>query len=93
MKNAYTTIRLVAYSNNATRRQEGGMGVSNRKKSRVIHVDKLIIHADDVEIIPKRRIRDPWLFPHREDVEVMEDVHDKAPHDDNKEERRPFSWI
>jgi hypothetical protein len=74
------------------------MGMSGRKKSRVIHVDKLIIHADDVIIVPKGRIRDPWLFPHREDVEAIEDVHEESPHDDHKnddheEERRPFSWI
>jgi hypothetical protein len=69
------------------------MGVSDRKKSRVIHVDKLIIHADDVVIVPKGRIRDPWLFPHRENVEAMEDVHDEELRDDNEEERRPFSWI
>jgi hypothetical protein len=74
------------------------MGMSGRKKSRVIHVDKLIIHADDVVIVPKGRIRDPWLFPHRADVEAIEDVHEKSSHDDHKnddheEERRPFSWI
>ncbi|OQP02968.1 hypothetical protein BSK33_09310 [Geobacillus sp. 44B] len=74
------------------------MGVSDRKKSRVIRVDKLIIHADDVVIVPRGRIRDPWLFPHRIDVEAIEDVHEESPredheHDDRKEERRPFSWI
>jgi hypothetical protein len=79
------------------------MGVSNRKKSRVIHVDKLIIHADDVIVIPKGRIRDPWLFPRRSDVEAIEDVHKELSHDDHEhddherddreEERRPFSWI
>jgi hypothetical protein len=78
--------------------RKGGMGVSNRKKSRVIHVDKLIIHADDVVIVPRRRIRDPWLFPHRADVEAIEDVHEESSSDDHgrddrEEERRPFSWI
>ncbi|BDG34829.1 hypothetical protein ABET52_17095 [Saccharococcus caldoxylosilyticus] len=72
--------------------------MSDRKKSRVIRVDKLIIHADDVVIVPRGRIRDPWLFPHRIDVEAIEDVHEESPredheHDDRKEERRPFSWI
>jgi hypothetical protein len=78
------------------------MGVSNRKKSReksrVIHVDKLIIHADDVVIVPRGRIRDPWLFPHRAGVEATEDVHEESSrddheHDDREKERRPFSWI
>jgi hypothetical protein len=84
------------------------MGVSNRKKSRVIHVDKLIIHADDVIVTPKGRIRDPWLFPRRSDVEAIEDVHKELSHDDHEhddhkhddherddreEGRRPFSWI
>ncbi|GAJ41095.1 hypothetical protein [Saccharococcus caldoxylosilyticus] len=72
--------------------------MSDRKKFRVIRVDKLIIHADDVVIVPRGRIRDPWLFPHRIDVEAIEDVHEESPredheHDDRKEERRPFSWI
>ena len=72
--------------------------MSDRKKSRVIRVDKLISHADDVVIVPRGRIRDPWLFPHRIDVEAIEDVHEESPredheHDDRKEERRPFSWI
>ncbi|NIK16110.1 hypothetical protein BDD39_002620 [Saccharococcus thermophilus] len=70
----------------------------SREKSRVIHVDKLIIHADDVEIVPRGRIRDPWLFPHRAGVEATEDVHEEASrddheHDDREKERRPFSWI
>ncbi|AEH48903.1 hypothetical protein [Parageobacillus thermoglucosidasius] len=68
------------------------MGVSNRKKPRVIHVGKLIIHADDVVIVPKRRIRDPWLFPHRIDEEAAEGAHGETTHDDG-EERKPFSWI
>jgi hypothetical protein len=67
--------------------------MSGRKKSRVIHVDKLIIHADDVVIVPKGRIRDPWLFPRRADVEAIEDVHEKSSRDDHEKERRPFSWI
>ncbi|WP_090948232.1 hypothetical protein [Parageobacillus thermantarcticus] len=69
------------------------MGVSNRKKPRVIHVDKLIVHADDVVIIPKRRVRDSWLFPHRTDAEIVEDAHGEAPRDDDEKERKPFSWI
>ncbi len=75
------------------------MGMSDRKKGKVIHVDKLIIHADDVIIVPRGRIRDPWLFPHRADaVEAMEDVreekgHDEGEHGRDEGERRPFSWI
>jgi len=76
------------------------MGMSNRKKAKEIHVDKLIIHADDVVIVPSRRIRDPWLFPHRIDheIEAIEDVRDdegrdQGGHDRDEGERRPFSWI
>jgi len=76
------------------------MGMSDRKKAKVIHVDKLIIHADDVVIAPRGRIRDPWLFPHRMDdeVEAVEDVrdeeeHHEGGHDRDEGERRPFSWI
>ncbi|AMX83267.1 hypothetical protein GS3922_05990 [Geobacillus subterraneus] len=74
--------------------------MSDRKKAKVIHVDKLIIHADDVVIVPRGRIRDPWLFPHRADAEIeaIEDVRDGAGrdeggHDRDEGERRPFSWI
>ncbi|AGT31177.1 hypothetical protein M493_04360 [Geobacillus genomosp. 3] len=74
--------------------------MSDRKKAKVIHVDKLIIHADDVVIVPRRRIRDPWLFPYRADAEIeaIEDVRDEegrdeGDHDRDEGERRPFSWI
>jgi hypothetical protein len=73
--------------------RKGGMGVSNRKEPRVIHVGKLIIHADDVVIVPRGRIRDPWLFPRRTDAEAVEDAHDEATRDDDEKERKPFSWI
>lgn len=76
------------------------MGMSDRKKAKVIQVDKLIIHADDVVIVPRRRIRDPWLFPHRVDdeIEAIEDVRDEKGRDEEKHGRdegewRPFSWI
>jgi len=47
--------------------------VSERKENKVIHVDKLIVHAKEVEIIhernedhqhhmPRRPRRDPWGF-------------------------------
>ncbi|NNU84740.1 hypothetical protein ETC05_13175 [Geobacillus sp. BMUD] len=74
--------------------------MSDRKKAKVIHVDKLIIHADDIVIMPRGRIRDPWLFPHRIDDEVKaaeevqhQDGHDEGEHDRDEGERRPFSWI
>ncbi|MBB6285193.1 hypothetical protein [Geobacillus subterraneus] len=75
--------------------------MSDRKKAKVIHVDKLIIHADDVVIVPRGRIRDPWLFPHRVDdeIEAIEEVRDdeegrgERGHDRDEGERRPFSWI
>ncbi|MGG3005073.1 hypothetical protein ABEO87_07255 [Geobacillus stearothermophilus] len=76
--------------------------MSDRKKAKVIHVDKLIIHADDVVIAPRGRIRDPWLFPHRDDTEMeaVEDARDRdkeehgeGGYDRNEGEQRPFSWI
>jgi len=70
-----------------------------KQKPRVIHVDKLIIHADSVEIIQKRERRDPWLFR----INDRQDVDEEAERDtiqneeddgsDNNKERRPFSWI
>jgi len=70
-----------------------------KQKSRVIHVDKLIIHADSVEIIGKKERKDPWLFhlSDRQDVneEVERDTIQNEGDDgsDNNKKRRPFSWI
>jgi hypothetical protein len=74
------------------------MKMSN-KKHRIIHVDKLIVHADDVIIIPKRRPFDPWLGRRQdiEDVENVENIYDEATATEEQErdeqERPPFSWI
>jgi hypothetical protein len=71
-----------------------------KHKSRVVHVDKLIVHADDVVIIPKRRSFDPWLFrrPDRPKLEAAEDIQndtaiEEQKIDDDDKRRNPFSWI
>ncbi|GGJ76916.1 hypothetical protein GGR02_002991 [Anoxybacillus voinovskiensis] len=66
--------------------------MSEHKKARVIHVDKLIVHADEVVIIPKRRLHDPWFSPRRDRDEDVEEIQENVA-DDNDGERRPFSWI
>lgn len=65
------------------------MSDKRERKPRVIHVDKLIVKADEVIILPeenkKRRHRDPWGFPIREEkeelkeeqIEVTEDIKDE----------------
>ncbi|KXG10205.1 hypothetical protein AT864_01766 [Anoxybacillus sp. P3H1B] len=72
--------------------------MSENKKPRVIHVDKLIIHADDVIISPKGRIHDPWFSPprHVESGEMEAEETHKDHHSEEKdgdENRRPFSWF
>jgi hypothetical protein len=75
--------------------------MSERKhKSRVVHVDKLIVHADDVVIIPKRRPFDPWGFrgSNRPELEAAEDIQDDTAIEEQKidgddKRRNPFSWI
>ncbi|WP_027408894.1 hypothetical protein [Anoxybacteroides tepidamans] len=78
--------------------------MSENKKPRVIHVDKLIIHADDVVIVPRRRIHDPWFSPRNVDVEGIEEIQEENQLEENEEQgenegnegnegRRPFSWI
>ncbi|MBB5325522.1 hypothetical protein HNQ34_002623 [Anoxybacillus tepidamans] len=69
--------------------------MSEKKKPRVIHVDKLIVQADDVVIVPRRRIHDPWFSPRDVDVEGLEEVQDENHPEDNEgdEGRRRFSWI
>jgi hypothetical protein len=75
--------------------------MSERKhKSRVVHVDKLIVHADDIVVIPKRRPFDPWLSrrPNRPELEAAEDIQDdkaiaEKEMDDEDKRRNPFSWI
>ncbi|RAK15347.1 hypothetical protein B0I26_12239 [Anoxybacillus vitaminiphilus] len=69
-----------------------------KHKSRVVHVDKLIVHADDVVIIPKRRPFDPWMFgrANRPELEAAEDIQDDTAIeevDDDDKRRNPFSWI
>lgn len=70
--------------------------MSENKKARVIHVDKLIIHADDVVIVPRRRVYDPWFSPRRageiEGVQENEQGGEEERREDD-EGRRPFSWI
>ncbi|ANB61436.1 hypothetical protein [Anoxybacteroides amylolyticum] len=66
--------------------------MSEHKKARVIHVDKLIVHADEVVIIPKRRLHDPWFSLRRDHEEDVEEIQENIT-DDNDRERRPFSWI
>ncbi|MCZ0756167.1 hypothetical protein [Anoxybacillus sp. J5B_2022] len=66
--------------------------MSEHKKARVIHVDKLIVHADDVVIVPKRRIDDPWFSSRRARVEEVEEMQEMNESDEN-EGRKPFSWI
>lgn len=65
----------------------------SEKKARVIHVDKLIVHADEVVIIPKKRLHDPWFSPRRHQTEDVEEIQENATDDNDNEERRPFSWI
>ncbi|MBA2874961.1 hypothetical protein [Thermaerobacillus caldiproteolyticus] len=75
--------------------------MSGKKKARVIHVDKLIVHADDVVIVPRRRIHDPWLSSRRTDVEGLDDLQNEAvenetvhsEENEGDEGRRRFSWI
>ena len=68
-----------------------------KSKPRVIHVDKLVIHADEVVIVPKRQRHDPWLFRignFRElDEEEVKDTENRSDNDNNDHERRPFSWV
>jgi hypothetical protein len=77
------------------------MKLSNKKnKDRVIRVNKLIVHADDVVIIPRRRPHDPWLFrrPSQADLEAVEHVReetttDETDHHEDDKGRNSFSWI
>jgi hypothetical protein len=69
----------------------------SNKKQRIIHVDKLIVHADDISIIPKRRPFDPW-FGRRQDIENVKNIHDEKTATPEEQERddkesQPFSWI
>jgi hypothetical protein len=73
-----------------------------KHKSRIVHVDKLIVHADEVVTIPKRHPFDPWFRrPNRSELEDAEGVQgdrkreERKDDDDNRDEKRrnPFSWI
>jgi hypothetical protein len=76
--------------------------LANKKgKEKVIHVNKLIVKADEVIVIDERKRRDPWFRrPFNEsEAEVVTEaqegqLEESADHGDNEEgQRRPFSWI
>ncbi|WLR51619.1 hypothetical protein LC040_01580 [Bacillus tianshenii] len=78
--------------------------MSEEKKTKVIHVDKLIVKANEVIIEPQRHHHrpDPWFgFGPRQQQEVQaesaEENHEHHDHhhenDTEGEQRPPFSWI
>jgi hypothetical protein len=70
-------------------------------KEKVIHVNKLIVKANEVIVIDERKRRDPWfrrpLNESEADViaEAQEvQMEESTDHEENEEgQRRPFSWI
>jgi hypothetical protein len=79
--------------------------MSQKGKTKVIQVDKLIVKANEVIIVDEERKRNPrfdrWGFPTRNEVKntnvdiKAEDSNDvKSDIDVDDEKRRPpFSWI
>jgi hypothetical protein len=74
--------------------------LANKKgKEKVIHVNKLIVKADEVIVIDERKRRDPWFrrpFNEEETFTEAQEVQleENTDHGENEEgQRRPFSWI
>ena len=75
----------------------------SKRKPKEIHVDKLIVKANEVIIIDekKRGHSEPWLGKTQEEIKVDvdvdavagDDVEVDVDSDSDDKGRRPFSWI